>query len=77
MLLLSCPLPAEIFADDLEEELDGAMLQDFNVEAEDNSPAQVVQASAGRSRLHLNPCTHLDFRFKMHRLLNGRRWLRL
>lgn len=38
------PLPyshAEHYADDLEEELDDALLQDFNVEAEDNSPQEV------------------------------------
>lgn len=32
---------AEHYADDLEEELEDAMLQDFNVETEDGSPAEV------------------------------------
>jgi len=38
----SSPLAdAEHYADELEEELDDALLQDFNVEAEDKSPAEV------------------------------------
>lgn len=39
---------AEHYADDLEEELEDALLQDFNVEAEDGSPAE-VSLGGGRS----------------------------
>ncbi len=34
-------MPVEHYADELEEELDDAILHDFNVEAEDGSPRQV------------------------------------
>eukprot|EP00197_Chlamydomonas_leiostraca_P013052 CAMPEP_0202867836 /NCGR_PEP_ID=MMETSP1391-20130828/9650_1 /ASSEMBLY_ACC=CAM_ASM_000867 /TAXON_ID=1034604 /ORGANISM="Chlamydomonas leiostraca, Strain SAG 11-49" /LENGTH=216 /DNA_ID=CAMNT_0049547913 /DNA_START=16 /DNA_END=666 /DNA_ORIENTATION=- len=34
----------EHYADDLEEELDDALLHDFNVEAEDNSPGELSKA---------------------------------
>jgi hypothetical protein len=42
---------AEHYWDDLEEELDDALLQEFNLEAEDGSPAEVGAA------LHSAPCT--------------------
>jgi len=44
---------AEHYADELEEELDDALLQDFNVEAEDNSPAEVSKRSASPRSLFL------------------------
>ena len=42
---MMCPV-SEHYADDLEVDLEAAMLQDFNVEVQDDSPRQVISRAA-------------------------------
>lgn len=46
---------AEHYADELEEALDDALVQDFNLEAEDGSPGEVRGSVHGQPAKHGHP----------------------